>query len=80
MTEKYLTITEAVAKYNLNLSRMQFSVRQATKNGLYKVIYRKRSKIFLRQDYLENWLKLNRSYVCGESLKPGQRYQSSLGI
>lgn len=59
MTEKYITVQEAVKKYGLNLSKIQLAIVRANLNGLYKVIHRKRYKVFLRQDYFEKWLETN---------------------
>lgn len=59
MSEKYLTTSEAVEKYKLNLSKVQLAIRFANKNGLYKCIFRKRTRLFFRQEYLEKWLQTN---------------------
>jgi len=59
MSEKFLTVPEAIEKYGLNISKFQFALRKPSENGLYKVIYRKRNRVFLREDYLEKWLEEN---------------------
>lgn len=59
MSEKFITIADSVKKYNLNNSKFVLAIRRAAYNGLYKVIYRKRTRIYLRQDFLEEWLKEN---------------------
>lgn len=71
MTEKYLTRPEAVKKYGLNDNRFQLAIRRAATNGLYKVIHRKRTRLYFRQDYLEVWLKENEAYMSAENLNSG---------
>jgi hypothetical protein len=59
MTEKYLTINESVEKYKLNVSKFTFAIRNANANGLYKAVFRKRTRIYLHQEYLEKWMREN---------------------
>jgi len=59
MGDEFITIADAVEKYKLNLSRLQYAIVLNRKNGLYKAIYRKRSRLYLRKDYFEAWMKTN---------------------
>lgn len=55
----YLTVLEAVAKYNLTYLRVKAAIRNAKNNGLYKCIYKERERIHFREDYFKEWLKEN---------------------
>ena len=59
MTEEYITTPQAIEMYNLNKSKLQFALQRRRENGLYKCIYSKRTRIFLRKDYFEKWLEDN---------------------
>ncbi len=59
MTDKYISIAEATEKYKLNISKITLAVRKAAQNGLYKAVFRKRSRIYLHQSHLEKWLESN---------------------
>lgn len=72
MTEKYLTRSEAVEKYGLKDSRFGLAIRRASQNGLYKVLHRKRTRLYFRQDYLEVWLKENEVYMTTENLNSSE--------
>lgn len=59
MTEEYITTPEAIKLYNLNKSKFQLALSRRKLNGLYKCIYSKRTRIFLRKDFFEKWLQEN---------------------
>lgn len=59
MTQKYITPEEAIEKYGLNNSKFRAALKKCAENGLYKAVYRERTKIHLREDFLLNWLKDN---------------------
>ena len=72
MTEKYLTRSEVIEKYKLNENRFTLAIRKAAENGLYKAIYRKRTRLFFRQDYIEKWLKENERYMTVDNLNSSE--------
>ena len=72
MEENYLSVAQAIDKYDLNLSRLQYAIRLSKTNGLYKAMFRNRSRLFFRQDYFEEWLATN------DVSSPPRRKKSSL--
>jgi len=59
MTPDFITVSQAVSKYQLNPSKLQLAIKNCSLNGLYKALYRRRTRIFFREDFFERWLKEN---------------------
>jgi len=57
MTAEYISRSEAIKTYNLNENKFSYAIRQYKFNGLYKALFRKKTRLFFRVDYFEKWLE-----------------------